>query len=168
MIAVMRTNALLVLLALALCSPTARADGTTRVAVIDTTRVFGPSGISTWTQARARLDAEKATFVVVESPDGRSEPKYLERSNLPPETKKRLVEVYREGARMRGWTAHVEDVLGPIRAAALADLATFASARKIDLVIDRAELPAAVLVAGPGVDITDAFIKDYNARQAKR
>jgi Skp family chaperone for outer membrane proteins len=53
-------------------------------------------------------------------------------------------------------------VLDPIRAAVSRGLEQFAKRHGIDLVLDRSQLGEAVLIAAPGVDITDAFIKDYN------
>jgi len=169
----MRTNALLAILLVAVWTSAAHADGAARVAIIDTSRLFAPNGIAAWAQARAKLDAEQATYRAAESPDGQTPTRIgMPDLDLPPEQRERLKrkldEIERKTSQERAWKTHVEQVLGPIRAATLAGLADYAKAHKIDLVLDRVEMGSAVLVAAPGVDITDAFIKDYNARQAKR
>ncbi len=141
---------------------TARADagGTSRVALVDTSTLWSAGGIAAYAAARARLDAEEKKFQVVELPPGSKPP---EKSPYPI-----IDQLNRDHVRWEAWSAHEAQVLDPIRADVLRALDRYARARGIGLVLDRAQIGDAVLIALPGVDITDAFVKDYNAAAAKR
>ena len=170
----MRTLQLLAIAALACTAAVAHADGTTRVAVVDTSRLFDDGGIARWSAARAKLDAERAKFVLVESPDGKS-PEGSPAGCRPPiayDDIKKLCKELAEAARKRQeadvWSRHEQEVLDPIEADVMRALERYARAHSIDLVLNRHELPELFLVVAAGADITSAFIKDYNAAQRPR
>lgn len=152
-------------------SSTAAADGASNVALIDTTRLYAPNGIAAWSAARARLDAERKTFVAVEVPDGEPERLPVPDLHVSPAVKKRLRKaldkIERESEQRRAWSQREAEVLDPIRAAVDRALERYAKTRGIELLLDRSKIAEAVLVIGPTVDITDAFIKNYNAGQAE-
>lgn len=144
--------------------------GTTRVAVIDSSRLFVAGGIARWAEARAALDAEHPSYNPVEAPAGT---RRIEKIDVPKgmdpkteaELRKRLGEIDREASRSAMWEAHETEVLAPIEADVRAKLVQFATAHGIGLVIDSYKLDsAAVLVRLPGTDITKAFLDEYNAR----
>jgi Skp family chaperone for outer membrane proteins len=142
-------------------SSTARAEPA-RVALVETGRLFDKAGIAKWAAARARLDAEQSKFVVVESPDGKKPDPHADISD--PQFRKLFTDMDRDSARSKAWTAHEAEVLDPIEADVTAALEAYVQSHGIAVLLDRSELGRAVLVAAPGADITDAFIKDYNAR----
>jgi hypothetical protein len=158
----------------------ARAEppGTGRVAVIDSSKLWEEGGIARWLVAKAKLDAERASFAVVEVPPGKSlddggpAPGYFE---LPGESKEERKKRREESARLQremqakalerdAWHAHEREVLEPIEEDVQRALERFARARGIGLVLERAELEYNLVVVAAGVDITDAFIKDYNSK----
>jgi hypothetical protein len=150
---------------------TAEPLGTTRVAVLDPTRLWAPGGITKWVKARAALDLERRTFKVVEEPPGMAPPLVVPDVGLPPkqrdELQKRFAEIDRDSWERQAWKAHEVSVLGPIEKDVMAALERFATAHSIGLVLDRGHLGHNVSVVASGTDITDAFIKDYNAADAK-
>lgn len=149
----------------------AQPVGTTRVAIVDEATLFSPAGVARYRDALKRLDAERATFIAVESPTG-TRPRRLE---IPPGTfdpktrqdlQRRFDEIERDTVTRDAWDAHVESVLAPIRLDVLRALEQFAKKRGIGLVLGRSEVK--VLVALPGADITRAFIAEYDRRGRKR
>lgn len=150
----------------------AQPVGTTRVAIVDTDVLFSATGVARYRAALARLDAEKATFVAVENPSADAPPKVdAEALGFSPKhaaaLEKQLREIQRRAAPARAWEAHVDSVLEPIRADVRRELAAYARRHGIGLVLDAAEIGGGLVVA-PGVDVTAAFIKHYDARAAKR
>ena len=143
------------------------ADGASNVALIDTTRLYAPNGIAEWRAARARLDAERTTFVAVESPDGQRQRLPVPDLKIDPASKERLrkrfEEIERDAEQQRAWSLREAEVLDPIRASVTRALELYARTHGIGLLLDRSELGKAVLVIAPGADITDAFIKSYDA-----
>lgn len=151
----MRSKLALVAFVTALCwSSSARADSGARIVLIDMSRLYSANGVSEWAAARAKLDAERSTFVVVEVPEGGTSPddKYYSPKDLP------------GLRRQRAWEAHEKAILDPIRARVVLALAQYAKRRGIELVLDRSTLlSVAIVVAAPSIDITDAFLKDLDA-----
>jgi len=137
-----------------------------RVALVDTGRLFHKTGIANWATARARLDAEERTFVVVESPDGKNADPHADVSD--PTMRTRLTDLDRDLMRIKAWSAHEREVLEPIRADVMHALDTYAQGHDIAIVLDRDKLGEAVLVVIADADITDAFIKDYNAKTKRK
>jgi hypothetical protein len=150
---------------------TAETLGTTRVAVIDPTRLWAPGGITKWVKARAALDGEQGSFKVVEAPPGMAPPLVVPDVGLPPKQRealrKKFAELDRESVARQAWQAHVDSVLDPIEKDVMAALERFARAHSIGLVLDRGHLGHDVPVVASGTDITDAFIKHYNAADTK-
>jgi hypothetical protein len=142
-------------------STTASADasGASRVALIDTSTLWSEGGIATYAAANAKLDAEEPNFKVVELPPGAQLPKKTGFESID--------EMNRGNVRWEAWMAHKAKVLDPIKADVMRALERYMRARGIGLVLDRLQIQDAVFIALPGVDITDAFIKDYNATTAK-
>jgi Skp family chaperone for outer membrane proteins len=66
----------------------------------------------------------------------------------------------------REFDKDMEKETGPLFTEINSALQAFAKARGIDLVIDMAKVPAAVLVLNNALDISDVFIKDFNAKNA--
>ena len=150
-----RTLAILMLL----CSS---ALAEPRVALVDTRQFFDKGGIAAWVAARAKLDAEEPKFKVVESPDGGKANAHTDIEN--PEIRKLYTDMDRDAARNKAWSAHESEVLDPIETDVMRALEKYAAVHGIGLVLDRKQLDDAVLVVAAGVDITDAFVKDYNTK----
>jgi hypothetical protein len=145
--------------------------GTTRIAVIEPARLWAPGGITRWLRARAALDAEQETFHVVETPPGMAPPLVVPDIGLSPKQhehlRKEFAQLDRQAAERQAWQDHVHSVLDPIEKDVMAGLERFARAHSIGLLLDRGHLGQDVLVVASGTDITDAFIKDYNAADAR-
>jgi len=163
---------MVLLVAVVLGATTAHAQpvGTTRVAVVETARLFSPAGIARYREALARLDAEKATFRAAESPTGKSPEKLpVPDLKLGPkqqeELKREFEKLDRESAKRQAWADHVAATLDPIRQDVMRALAQYAQGRGIGLVLERSG--SELVIVGPGTDITAAFIKDYDAKAAK-
>ena len=151
---------LIVVVLLAIASPAA-ADGG-RVALVDMKRLYAPFGIGAWVAASAKLDAEEPNFKVVESPDGTTvTPESDEHPFGAPKSDR---DWQREHLRWQAWNTHWHAVIDPIEADVMRALDAYAKAHGITLLLDRAKLGDAVVVIADGADITDAFIKEYNAR----
>ena len=153
----------LVLLVVLAAAIPAHADRGTRVALIDTKRLFAENGIAAWVDARAKLDAEAKN--VVEAWDGKTV-----KPPPPPsgnESIDRSRQALRDMEERRRRKKREDEMLEPIREEVWRALEPFAKARGIDLVLDRSTIAHAIWYAGPALDITDAVIKDYNARTAK-
>jgi Skp family chaperone for outer membrane proteins len=133
-----------------------------RVALVDTGRLFHKAGIAKWAAARAKLDAEQPTFVVVESPDGKKPNPHTDIRD--PTWRKTFIDLDRDAMRRDAWHAHEREVLDPIKADVMRALDAYTQSHGIAIVLDRDKLEDAVLVVAAGADITDAFIKDYNAK----
>jgi hypothetical protein len=152
------TRALVILMLL--CSPSFAEPA--RVAIVDTRQLFDKGGIAAWFAARAKLDAEEPTFKVVESPDGQKANAHADISD--PQMRKLFTEMDRDSARSKAWGAHESEVLDPIEADVMRAIEKYAAAHGIGILLDRGKLDDALLVVAAGVDITNAFIKDYNAK----
>ncbi len=139
---------------------TAHADRGTRVALIDRERLFSLTGIADFAAARKRLDTEK-TSPKAESPDGKT-------VTPPTSGESEGSRLIREMQDKRQWYEYEEKTLEPIRTAVWRALEPYAKAQRIDLVIETSRVKHTLWYVGPGVDITDAFIKHYNASTAKR
>lgn len=133
-----------------------------RVALVDLGRLFDKAGIAKWSAARAKLDAEESKFVVVESPDGKAPDPHADISD--PKMRKLFTDLERDGARRGAWSAHEREVLDPIESDVMRALDAYTQSHGIALLLARDRIADAVLVVAEGVDITDAFIKDYNAK----
>jgi hypothetical protein len=153
-------------------STSARSDslGATRVGVVDMPKLWATGGIARWLDARAKLDAEQATYKPAEAPAGtppKRPPMDVEGLGLPDETKKKLQhdldEIERKEHVADIWKAHEREVLEPIMLDVEAALGRFAKTNGVGLVLDRAKLAESLIAIAPGVDLTAAFIKDYNA-----
>lgn len=146
------------------------AAGASRIALIDGSKLWGPTGIAAYTTGRMKLAADRSSFTVAERPPGVPPPAGVNAPNLSSKAqaklKERLAERDRERVRHAAWRAHERAILDPIRAEVLRALDRYARARGIGLVLDRSKLDSAVLIAAPGVDLTDAFITAYNASTA--
>lgn len=152
------------------CTSSAWADRGPSVALIDTTRLYAPNGIAAWVEARARLDVERKTFVAVEAPDGQPLRLPVPDLDLGPAAQEKLrkefARIEHESDRRRAWEQREAEVLDPIRTAVARALERYARTHGIELVLDRSQIASAVLVIGPTVDITDAFIRNFNASQS--
>jgi hypothetical protein len=60
--------------------------------------------------------------------------------------------------------AREREVLDPIEADVMRALDAYTQSHGIAILLDRDKLEDAVLVVAAGADITDAFIKDYDAK----
>jgi Skp family chaperone for outer membrane proteins len=149
----------LVILALVLlASSLARAD---KVAVIDLDRLYQKGGLARWLDARKQLDADRAKFRMVESPDGRSvKPDSCDGEPLGKEFCEQLRKLHSEEEARRLWSAHERSVLGPIEAEATTAMRAFARSQRIDILVPKEET---MIYVSPAADITDAFIKSFNA-----
>ena len=151
----------------------AQPVGTTRVAVVDSTTLFSPSGVARYRAALERLDIEKHTFKPAEHPAGKSPRKPIEVPDygLPEkqreELKRKFEELNRSSVKDEAWQAHVKATLGPIKEDVSRALAQYAQSKGIGLVVERYG-GGVVVVIGPGTDITAAFIKHYDAKAAQR
>jgi hypothetical protein len=158
-------------------APRANAEpmGTSRVALIDTARMWAAGGITRWATARAKLDDEKPHFVVAEAPAGTvTTPRFTrpDLSGLSPETRERLQknwdkidrEMITASVTDAAWAAHEAEVLDPITADVERALTRYVAAHGIGLLIDRSGIEDNIAFVAAGVDITDAFVKDYNGR----
>jgi Skp family chaperone for outer membrane proteins len=160
---------LLAVAALVCAATTTYADGTSRVAVVDTSRLYEAGGITRWLTARSRLDVERKTFVVVESPDGKTAAnKKIDACRSPPNDDfkricRELDAATRKGEEDQVWAKHEQEVLDPIAAEVMRALERYAQAHSIDLVLDRRQAGEMLLVVAATADITTAFIKSYNA-----
>lgn len=133
-----------------------------RVALVDTGRLFDKAGLAKWAAARAKLDAEEPKFVVVESPNGKKLNPHADISD--PTMRKTFTDLDWDAARRDAWLAHEREVLDPIEADVMRALDAYTQSHGIAILLDRGKLDDAVLVVAVGADITDAFIKDYNAK----
>lgn len=160
----------LIALAIVLGASSARAQGTTRVAVIDGDKLWATGGIARWVAARAKLDAERPKFKIVESPDGKpvTDPTPdVCRSANSGRLKELCDEMRRSSQKQRedqAWDEHELQLLGPIETDVRQALEQFARSRGIGLVLDRQHLGDGIVVAIGGADITAEFIKHYNAK----
>ena len=146
--------------------------GPTRVAVIDAEKLYEPGGISKWLAARAKLDAERPKFKVVEKPADSKPPTIPvpDWCNKPTKDWEKkacadLREVQRKSIEGDEWTKHEREVLGPIETDVDKELQRYAVATGIDILLDRSEMGEAVLFVSASANITDAFIKSYNAKK---
>ena len=93
---------------------------------------------------------------------------------LSPETRAKLKrelddldrKAQQDAANDAGWHAHETEVLDPIVADIYRQLDHFIAAHHIELLLDRHTLEDGVVFAAAGVDITDAFVKEYNSHTA--
>ena len=150
----------------------AQPVGTTRVAVVDTATVFSANGVARYRAALAQLDAEKATFKAAEHPTGKPRapttvPDVGLSEKHKEELKRKFEEIDRRSAKADAWSAHVAATLTPIKDDVSRELAQYAKSKGIGLVIER-YAGGALVVVGPGTDITATFIKHYDAKAAKR
>lgn len=154
---------LVVLALVLLASSLAHAD---KVAVLDTPRLYQQGGIARWLDARKQLDADRARFRLVESPDGKAvKPPSCDTDPLGKELCERLRKIESDSNARRVWYEHERSVLGPIEADVTAAIRTFASSQRIDLLLQKDET---MLYVAPTADITDAFIKSYNAKPVSK
>jgi len=164
----MRHLCLLACLALASSRPAIAAPAT-RVAVIDLEKLYESGGIQRWLAARKKLDAEKPRFKVLERPKTARKKLTLPECAKPDEFMKdlctRLDKLDRESVVDDAWTEHEREVLGPIEVDVDKELRRYAMATGIDVLIDRGSLEDGLVFVRPGIDITSAFIKNYNARR---
>lgn len=68
-----------------------------------------------------------------------------------------------EDARV-AYEKRAEALLAPINTAVFTALDAYAKQQKIDVILDAAKLAGVILVTNDAIDITDAFIKDYNSK----
>ena len=154
----------LVVLLLLLATSLARAD---KIAVIDSDRLYEPGGIKRWLAARAQLDAERSEFKVVESPTGKPPREIPEFCKQRPSEDlcKRLKQIEKHTIEDTAWKQRERSVLDPIEAEVTKALQEFAKARRIDILFEKEET---MIYVAPSADITDAFIKDFNAKPAPK
>lgn len=153
--------------------------GPTKVAVIDT-RAFTSSkvGITRLVKAFTTLENEfkpqrdeltslKAKYdqlvKEINNPPAGADRKALatkadQAQSLQTELKRK-----QEDARI-AYEKRAETLLGPINTAVFTALEAYAKQQKIDVVLDSAKLAGVMLVTNNAIDITEAFIKDYNGR----
>ncbi len=143
----------------------------TRVAVIDGEKLYDTGGIAKWLAARAKLDAERKSFKVVEKPAGQPTPALPDWCGKPKtdwerDTCKKLRETLMQHVEGSEWEKHEHEVLDPIEADVQKELQRYAASSGIDILLDRSELgESTVLFVSPQTDITSAFIKSYNAKK---
>lgn len=162
---------MLVVLLLATASRVDAGPAPSKLAVIDTDRLWAAGGVAVWLAARAQLDAERTSYAPAENPGATPPPRIPTPDLGLPDGMKRdlerkLAELERNAARNSVWTAHEHEVLDPIVAEAYRGLERYARAHGLGLVLDRAKLGDAMLVVAPDMDITDRFIRDYNRTTA--
>ncbi len=150
----------LVILALVLLSSIAYAD---KVAVIDTDRLYQKGGIAKWLAARAKLDEDRKSFRVAESPNGNKPTPVLgtcDASLMGNEYCKRMEKIEADLRDTREWKKVEQSVLDPIEAEVTAAIQAYAKAQRIDILLPKEE----TIYVAPSADITDAFIKSFNAK----
>lgn len=154
----------LVTLLLLLASSLAHAEP--KVSMIEKARFEEPGGIARLLAARAQLDKEKQSFRFVESPDGK--PLTTDEWCKPPlqDYKKKLCDEWKRTAlnnrAEEAWQMREVEVLGPIEADVDKAIIAYAKSRGIELLLEKYE--TGVVYMAPSLDITAAFIKDYNAK----
>lgn len=145
---------------------TSLAHAEPKVAMIEKARFEEPGGIARILAARAQLDKEKTSFRFVESPDGK--PLTPDAWCKPPveSYKKKLCDDRNKSAldnrAEEAWQMREVEVLGPIEADIDKAIIAYARSRGIELLLEKYE--TGVVYMAPNVDITAAFIKDYNAK----
>ena len=68
-----------------------------------------------------------------------------------------------EDARV-AYTRRFAQLTEPIQKSIVDSLIAFAKARGVDVLIDVSKFPEGILVVNPTADITDAFVRDFNAK----
>ena len=137
-----------------------------KVALIEKGRFQEPGGIARVLAARDQLDKEKKSFRFVESPDGK--PLTTDEWCKPPieDYKRKLCDEMKKTAldsrADEAWQMRKAEVLGPIEADVDSAIIVYAKGRGIELLLEKYE--TGVVYMAPSVDITAAFIKDYNAK----
>lgn len=153
-------------LALALLVISSVAHAEPKVALIERAKFEEPGGIARILAAHEQLEREKKAFRFVESPDG----KPIDTIGIckPPVAdymKKSCDDLAKSALADRAaeaWKVREAEVLGPIEATIEKAIAGYARSRGIELILDGYE--TGVVYMAPGVDITAAFIKDFNAK----
>jgi hypothetical protein len=137
-----------------------------KVAMIEKARFEESGGIARLLAAREQLDREKKTFRFVESPDGKPLPMPDAcKPPLPDSLKKLCDDMTKSKLADRAeaaWNVHEVEVLGPIEVDLDKAIAAYAKSRGIELLLEKYE--TGIVYMAPNVDITAAFIKDYNAK----
>jgi len=153
--------------------------GPTKVAVIDT-RAFTDSkaGIARLVKAFNTLEAEfkpqrdeltslKAKYdqlvKEINNPPAGGDKKALAAKTDQAQTLQLDMKRKQEDARV-AYEKRAEALLAPINTAVFTALDAYAKQQKIDLVLDSAKLAGVMLVTNNAIDITEAFIKEYNSR----
>jgi len=137
-----------------------------KVAMIEKARFEEAGGIARLLAAREQLDREKKTFRFVESPDGKPLPTSDACKPPIPNSLKKLCDDWASSRLANqaeaAWNMHEVEVLGPIEADLDGAIVAYAKSRGIELLLEKYE--TGVVYMAPSVDITAAFIKDYNAK----
>lgn len=153
--------------------------GPTKVAVVDT-RAFTDSkaGIGRLVKALTTLETEfrpkrdeltsmKAKYdqLVKElnSPAAGTDRKVLAGKSDQAQSLQTEMKRKQEDARI-AYEKRAETLLAPLNTAVFSALEAYAKQQKIDVVLDAAKLAGVMLVTNDAIDITEAFIKDYNSR----
>lgn len=149
-------------LALVLISSLAHADP--KVAMIE--REQFEDKIARLVAANEQLALEKKSFRFVESPDGKA-PVPDEWCKPPMEAyKKDLCEKFKKAdlasRAEAAWALREAEVRAPIEATIEKAIIAYAKSRGIELLLEKYD--TGVVYMAPGVDITAAFIKDFNAK----
>lgn len=137
-----------------------------KVAMIEKGRFQEPGGIARLLAAREQLDKEKKSFRFVESPDGK--PLTTDAWCKPPiaDYRKKLCDEWKKSAldnrAEEAWQMREAEVLGPIEADVDQAIVAYAKSRGIELLLEKDETGVVYMAAN--VEITTAFIKDYNAK----
>jgi Skp family chaperone for outer membrane proteins len=142
-------------LVLALTSSIARAD---KVAVFDSDRLYVKGGIARWLAAKAKFDDDRKK-PVLERPDSKpiecNEP-------LMGEAQCKRVRQIEAGRRAKAEQSALErSTLEAIETEVAGALVDFCKARGITVVFEREET---MIYVAATADITDAFIKEFNAK----
>jgi hypothetical protein len=137
-----------------------------KVAMLERAKFEEPGGIARWLAARAQLDVEKKSFHFVES-DGKPIEPSVEACKPPIKDymKDLCAEWKKQDFKNRGeevWKLREAEVLGPIEEDLDKAIVAYAKSRGIELLLEKYE--TGVIYMAPNVDITAAFIKDYNAK----
>jgi Skp family chaperone for outer membrane proteins len=140
----------------------------TRIAVVDSERLYEKGGVARWLAARDKLDQDRKSFRIIESPDGKSpeKPSFCDgrkENHGYEDLCKKLKQANDASREARAWHEHEQTVLGPIEAEVTTALAAFAKARRIDILFEKEKT---MVYVSPAADITDAFIKELNAKPA--
>jgi Skp family chaperone for outer membrane proteins len=139
------------------------AAASPRLAVIDTARLWEKGGIARYVAAVERLAEERKKFKLVESPDGKTvRPARETDDERLRRIQRELDHLQRDSRERQEWEKREREVLEPIESDVVRALGAFAKKRGIDLLLDRDAYEGLVLYAAPSLDLTAAFIADYN------